>query len=142
MEVKFTMMPHAAGAPYYASEGAAGMDIMSADEGPVYAGCHRIFRTGLRFEVPPGYELQIRSRSGLAAKNMLFVLNSPGTLDCDYRGELLIVLMNVSDREYMVRRGDRIAQAVLAPFTRANLVPVQELGETARGEGGFGSTGA
>jgi dUTP pyrophosphatase len=103
---------------------------------------HRIFRTGLMFEVPPGHELQIRSRSGLAAKNKIFVLNSPGTLDCDYRGELLIVLMNVGDQSYSVKQGDRIAQAVLAPFIRAEVEYVESLTETARGAGGFGSTGA
>jgi len=117
------------------------MDITSADSGIIYANTHRIFRTGLMFEVPPGHELQIRSRSGMAAKHKIFVLNSPGTLDCDYRGELMIVLMNVGDANYEVKRGDRIAQAVLAPFIRAEIDYVEELTPTDRGAGGFGSTG-
>lgn len=141
MQVKVATLAHAHSLPYYATEGAAGMDITSAESGVVYAGTHRIFRTGLMFEVPPGHELQIRSRSGLAAKHKIFVLNSPGTLDYDYRGELLIVLMNVGDQNYEVKRGDRIAQAVLAPFIRAEIDYVEELTPTERGTGGFGSTG-
>lgn len=144
MEVKYAMMPHAHATPKYATDGAAGMDIFSSEEGVIYAGTHRIFKTGLRFQVPPGHELQIRSRSGMAAKNKVFVLNSPGTLDSDYRGELMIVLMNVGESNYKVERGDRIAQVILCPFLKAELKFVQqhELDETARGEGGFGSTGA
>lgn len=142
MLLKVATLEHASHLPFYATEGAAGMDIASADSGTIYQGTHRIFRTGLMFEVPPGHELQIRSRSGLAAKHKIFVLNSPGTLDSDYRGELLIVLMNVGDTNYQVTRGDRIAQAVLAPFIRAEVDYVEELSPTARGDGGFGSTGA
>ena len=141
MLLKVATLSHAHSLPSYATEGAAGMDIASADSGMIYAGQHRIFNTGLMFEVPPGHELQIRSRSGLAAKHKIFVLNSPGTLDCDYRGELKIVLMNLSEQGYMVTRGDRIAQAVLCPFIRAEINYVEELSPTARGDGGFGSTG-
>lgn len=141
MNLKVATLEHAFALPFYATEGAAGMDIASADAGTIYSNTHRIFRTGLMFEVPPGHELQIRSRSGLAAKHKIFVLNSPGTLDCDYRGELLIVLMNVGDANYEVKRGDRIAQAVLAPFIRADIDYVEELSPTERGAGGFGSTG-
>lgn len=141
MRLKVATLEHAVALPSYATEGAAGMDIPSADTGMIYAGQHRIYRTGLTFEVPPGHELQIRSRSGLAAKHSIFVLNSPGTLDCDYRGELLIVLMNLGAVGYTVTRGDRIAQAVLAPFIRADIDYVEELTPTERGAGGFGSTG-
>lgn len=141
MQVKVATLPHYVRLPEYATEGAAGMDISSSDTGTIYHGMHRIFRTGLMFEVPPGHELQIRSRSGLAAKHKIFVLNSPGTLDYDYRGELLIVLMNLGDSNYEVTRGDRIAQAVLAPFIRAETIHVPELSPTERGAGGFGSTG-
>lgn len=141
MQIKIATLEHYVRLPEYATEGAAGMDITSADSGIIYHGMHRVYRTGLMFEVPPGHELQIRSRSGLAAKHKIFVLNSPGTLDCDYRGELLIVLMNLGDQNYEVKRGDRIAQAVLAPFLRAELDYVPELSPTERGAGGFGSTG-
>jgi dUTP pyrophosphatase len=118
------------------------MDIPSAEDGILYPRMHHIFKTGLMFEVPHGHELQIRSRSGMAAKHKIFVLNSPGTLDYDYRGELMIVLMNVGDVIYHVKRGDRIAQAVLAPFIRAEIDYVEALTPSARGEGRFGSTGA
>jgi dUTP pyrophosphatase len=141
VRLKVATLEHAHSLPAYATEGAAGMDIASADSGVIYNGTHRIFRTGLMFEVPPGHELQIRSRSGMAAKHKIFVLNSPGTLDCDYRGELLIVLMNLSDGNYHVTRGDRIAQAVFAPFIRDEVDYVEELSKTTRGDGGFGSTG-
>jgi dUTP pyrophosphatase len=142
VRLKIATLEHAHSLPAYATEGAAGMDIASADSGVIYHGTHRIFRTGLMFEVPPGHELQIRSRSGMAAKHKIFVLNSPGTLDCDYRGELMIVLMNLGDANYEVKRGDRIAQAVFAPFIRADIDYVEELTPTTRGAGGFGSTGA
>jgi dUTP pyrophosphatase len=141
VEIKIATLEHYVRLPEYATDGSAGMDISSADTGTIYYGMHRIYRTGLMFEVPPGYELQIRSRSGLAAKHKIFVLNSPGTLDYDYRGELFIVLMNLGDANYEVTRGDRIAQAVLAPFIRASLNHVPELSPTERGAGGFGSTG-
>jgi dUTP pyrophosphatase len=145
IEVKVAFMPHAVPVlPAYGSDGAAGFDIASSEDAFVYGRQHRIVHTGLRFEVPPGFELQIRSRSGMAANNTIFVLNSPGTLDCDYRGELMIILMNLGDSDFRVTRGMRIAQAVLSPVIRATLIGVaeEELAPTRRGDGRFGSTGA
>lgn len=98
--------------------------------------------TGLYFGIPAGYELQIRPRSGLAAKSGITVLNAPGTIDADYRGELKIILINLSDQAYEVKDGDRIAQAVLAPYTQAKFTPVDSLDETTRGDGHFGHTGS
>lgn len=144
MRVKIARMAHAPDVlPAYGTAGAAGFDIPSAEDIIVPARVKRIIRTGLRFEVPPGFELQIRSRSGLSAKNGLLVLNSPGTLDSDYRGELMIILHNTDDMPFGVKRGMRIAQAVLAPVIIADLTYVDEnsLTDTARGEGRFGSTG-
>lgn len=144
IRIKVATMAHAHSLPVYATEGSACFDIPAAEEVVVYAKTTRIIRTGLRFEVPPGYELQIRSRSGHAAKNSVFVVNSPGTLDSDYRGELLIVLHNMSEHPFNVVRGMRIAQALPAPVLKAELDYVDEadLSETPRGEGRFGSTGA
>ena len=100
-----------------------------------------IIPTGLHVELPKGYELQVRPRSGLAAKHGVTVLNTPGTIDSDYRGEIGVILINLGQDDFTVRRGERIAQAVIATYNRAELVEVAELGQTERGEGGFGSTG-
>jgi dUTP pyrophosphatase len=97
--------------------------------------------TGLSFEIPPGYEVQIRPRSGLSLKTPLLVVNSPGTIDSDYRGELKIILGNFSNESFKINHGDRVAQMVLAPITQAEFIRVDNLSETARGVGGFGSTG-
>jgi dUTP pyrophosphatase len=128
--------------PYYATDGAAGMDIAAAESVTIPPGLHRVVKTGLRFQLALGWELQIRSRSGWAAKNQVFVLNSPGTLDSDYRGELLIILQNLGGVPFFVDRGIRIAQAVLCPVTRADVREVSEVVRSERGEGRFGSTGA
>jgi dUTP pyrophosphatase len=131
--------------PVYATEGAAGMDLCAAlpAEAPVTLapGERACISTGLRIAVPPGYEGQIRPRSGLAAKYGVGLVNSPGTLDSDYRGVVNVIMINWGDSPYTVRRGDRIAQLVIAPVTRCQPMEVESLDETLRGEGGFGSTG-
>lgn len=141
--------------PRYVTAGAAGMDLHAVvypeDNGgtlrkgeeaiPVEAGARVLIRTGLAFAIPAGFEMQIRPRSGLALKHGITVLNTPGTIDADYRGEVGVILFNSSSTTFYVNPGDRIAQAVIAPVADAEMVEVQELGETDRGAGGFGSTG-
>lgn len=127
--------------PGYATAGAAGMDVVSAEDLTLAAGARHAVATGLAVAIPPGYEIQVRPRSGLALKHGISVPNSPGTIDSDYRGELKVILINHGSEAFEIRRGDRIAQLVLAPVTQARWLEVEELDETARGEGGFGSTG-
>lgn len=138
-------LPHAEGLPLpaYATEGAAGMDLLAAVMSPVVIppGGRMLVPTGLRIAIPPGYELQVRPRSGLALKNGIVLPNSPGTIDEDYRGEVGVIVLNAGDAPFTVERGMRIAQAVIAPVVRAAWREVAELPETARGSGGFGSTG-
>ena len=143
--IQVVRLPHAADLPLpsYATAGAAGMDLLAAVTAPltVAPGARALVPTGLRLAIPAGYELQVRPRSGLALKNGITVLNSPGTIDEDYRGELGVIILNAGQEPFTVERGMRIAQAVLAPVTRAAWAEVAELPETARGGGGFGSTG-
>lgn len=127
--------------PDYATAGAAGMDVVSAEDVELAPGARHAVSTGLAMAIPPGFEIQVRPRSGLALKHGITVPNTPGTIDSDYRGELKVILINHGTAPFSVRRGDRIAQLVLAPVTRGAWLEVDELGETARGEGGFGSTG-
>ena len=138
-------LPHAAGLelPAYATPGAAGMDLLAAVTEPVTIapGKRALIPTGLQVALPAGHELQIRPRSGLALKNGILLANSPGTIDEDYRGEIGIIVLNAGDVPFTVERGMRIAQAVLAPVTRAAWAAVETLPETARVAGGFGSTG-
>ncbi len=138
-------LPHAEGLPLpsYATAGAAGMDLQAAIAAPITLapGARALVPTGLCIAIPGGYELQVRPRSGLALKNGIVLPNSPGTIDEDYRGELGVIVMNAGDQPFTVERGMRIAQAVLAPVTRASWAEVTDLPETARGAGGFGSTG-
>ena len=138
-------LPHAAdlALPAYATPGAAGMDLLAAVMEPVtiQPGKRALIPTGLAMALPAGHELQIRPRSGLALKNGILLANSPGTIDEDYRGEVQIIVLNAGDAPFTVERGMRIAQAVLAPVTRAVWREVDELPETARAGGGFGSTG-
>lgn len=136
-------LPHFEGLelPAYATDGAAGMDVLAAEEVTLAPGARHAVATGLALAIPHGFEIQVRPRSGLALKHGIGVLNSPGTVDSDYRGEVKVILANHGDQPFRVRRGDRIAQLVLAPVTRASWLHVDELDETARGEGGFGSTG-
>lgn len=129
--------------PEYKTEGAAGADICAFISEPVIipAGKSKMIPTGLFFEIPQGYEVQIRPRSGLAAKNGVTVLNTPGTIDSDYRGEICIILINLGEKDFTVNNGDRIAQMIIAPVIQAQFSIVQNLSETNRGAGGFGSTG-
>ncbi|WP_068077412.1 dUTP diphosphatase [Novosphingobium lentum] len=127
--------------PGYATDGAAGMDVLAAEDVDLAPGARHAVATGLALAIPPGFEIQVRPRSGLALKHGITVPNTPGTIDSDYRGELKVILINHGATDFAVRRGDRIAQLVLAPVVRASWLKVDELDETLRGEGGFGSTG-
>ena len=127
--------------PEYATPGASGMDIVAAEDVILAPGGRHAVATGLSLAVPHGYELQVRPRSGLALRYGITVPNTPGTIDSDYRGELKVILINHGGEPYEIRRGDRIAQLVLSPVVRASWLKVDELETTARGEGGFGSTG-
>lgn len=129
--------------PAYSTEGSSGMDIRAAIENDLVlkAGKLILVPTNLSIEIPIGYEIQVRPRSGLAAKNGIGVLNSPGTIDSDYRGEVKIILFNFGEEDFIIKRGDRIAQLVLAEVTLANINQVEDLNSSQRGEGGFGHTG-
>jgi dUTP pyrophosphatase len=136
-------LPHGEGLdlPAYATDGAAGMDVLSAEDVILAPLERHAVASGLSVAIPPGYEIQVRPRSGLALKHGISVPNTPGTIDSDYRGELKVIMINLGTEPFAIRRGDRIAQLVLAPVVRAGWLEVDELDETARGEGGFGSTG-
>jgi dUTP pyrophosphatase len=127
--------------PAYATTGAAGMDVVAAEDAMLAPGSRAAIATGFALAIPPGYEVQVRPRSGLALKHGITCLNTPGTIDSDYRGEVKVILANLGAEPFEVRRGERIAQLVPAPVLRAELAEVEQLDETARGSGGFGSTG-
>lgn len=127
--------------PGYASDGAAGMDVVSADTLTLAPGERAAVATGFAMAIPAGYEVQVRPRSGLALKHGITCLNAPGTIDCDYRGEVKVILANLGNDPFAIARGDRIAQLVPAPVLRATLDEVDTLDATIRGAGGFGSTG-
>lgn len=127
--------------PAYATEGAAGMDVVSAEDVTIACGERHAVATGLALAIPQGYEIQVRPRSGLALKHGITVPNTPGTIDSDYRGELKVILINLGAEPFVIQRGDRVAQLVLAPVVQAAWDEVAELDATERGEGGFGSTG-
>jgi dUTP pyrophosphatase len=127
--------------PKYAKYGDAGMDICAAEDDFISPFNWKAISTGLFVEIPEGYEIQIRSRSGLAFKHGVAVLNSPGTIDSGYRGEIKVILKNNDYRRYNIKKGERIAQMVVAPVTNATFIEVAELSDTERGEGGLGSTG-
>ena len=141
--VALRRLPHGEGLPLpaYASDGAAGMDVVSAEDVTLAPRARHAVATGLSMAIPRGYEIQVRPRSGLALKHGISVPNTPGTIDSDYRGELKVILVNLSDEAFAISRGDRIAQLVLAPVVQARWDEVDELDATARGAGGFGSTG-
>jgi dUTP diphosphatase len=141
--LKITLEEHAVGAPEYQSEHAAGMDLVAAIDREVEIAPGEVVAvpTGLRLEIPVGYEGQVRPRSGLAAKHAIGVPNAPGTIDADYRGEVKVLLVNLGRSPYRVQRGDRIGQLVIAPVVRAAIEVVASLTTTARGDGGFGHTG-
>lgn len=138
-----TIVENSAELPRYASKGASGADVKAQLQEDIIipAGEARLIPTGLRFAIPLGYEIQVRPRSGLALKYMVSVLNTPGTIDSDYRGELGVILVNYGKEPFTVTPGLRIAQLVLAPVVQANFINVEELTETVRGAGGFGHTG-
>lgn len=127
--------------PKYQTEEAAGFDLHSVEEKTVKAGEREVIKTGLAVALPKGYELQVRPRSGLALKNGITVLNTPGTVDSDYRGELMVILFNTSKEDFAVKKGERIAQAIIKEILQADFAVVGELDSTERGVGGFGSTG-
>jgi len=141
IKVKIEVVDKEIPLPKYQTSGAAGMDLHSAEELVVPKGEFRMISTGLKLAVPSGYEGHVRPRSGLAAKNGVTVLNTPGTLDSDYRGLLKVILVNHGKEDFKVNKGDRIAQIVFNKFETADLEVVDSLDETSRGEGGFGSTG-
>ena len=141
MTVKFRKSDPEAVLPAYAHPGDAGMDVRSVEELIIEPGGHKLVRTGLVMMLPPGYEAQVRPRSGLALKNGVTVLNTPGTIDEGYRGEVGVILANFGAEPFKVEKGAKIAQIVIAPCTRAEIVETDEVDETARGAGGFGSTG-
>jgi dUTP pyrophosphatase len=145
--VQVRPLPHFDGLdlPAYETSGSAGMDVRAAvpEDAPIVLqpGARDMVPTGLSVAIPEGYEIQVRPRSGLAAKHGLTCLNTPGTIDSDYRGEIKVILINLGSEAFTIKRGERIAQLVLAPVTQLGWQQVSELGETERGAGGFGSTG-
>jgi dUTP pyrophosphatase len=147
IRVEIKQLPHAEGLalPAYQSSHAAGLDLLAAvpEQAPLVLtpGRHAMIPTGLAIALPDGFEAQVRPRSGLAAKHGVTVLNSPGTVDADYRGEINVLLVNLGSEPFTIRRGERIAQMVVAPVTRVELVRAASLSSTERGSGGFGSTG-
>ena len=141
--VQIKRLPHGEGLdlPAYATAGAAGLDVLAAEDVTIAPGMRHAVATGFSLAIPDGYEIQVRPRSGLALKHGITLPNTPGTIDSDYRGELKVILINHGSDDFPIARGDRIAQLVLAPVTLAAWQEVDELGDTVRGAGGFGSTG-
>lgn len=143
IEIRLKRLPHGEGLPVpaYATEHAAGMDVVSAEDVIIVPRGRHAVATGFALAIPEGYEIQVRPRSGLALKHGISLPNTPGTIDADYRGELKVILINLGAEPFVIARGDRIAQLVAAPVQVARFAEVQELDETVRGSGGFGSTG-
>ena len=143
IEIELQWLPHGEGLPVpsYATDGAAGLDVVAAEELTLAPGERHAVATGFAMAIPPGYEVQVRPRSGLALKHGITCLNTPGTIDEDYRGEVKVILANLGSEPFPVRRGERIAQLVPAPVLKASFREVAALSDTSRGAGGFGSTG-
>jgi dUTP pyrophosphatase len=143
IRIAIQRLPHGEGLPLpaYATHGAAGMDVVAAEDLVLDTGKRHAVATGFAMAIPEGFEVQVRPRSGLALKHGITCLNTPGTIDSDYRGEVKVILANLGDAPFTIARGDRIAQLVPAPVQRAGLEEVGSLDETMRGSGGFGSTG-
>ncbi|MDX2108530.1 MAG: dUTP diphosphatase [Candidatus Melainabacteria bacterium] len=143
ISLKIEKLAHCQGMPQYASQGAAGLDLCLASETPVTvkAGDRAKLPTGIKVEIPQGFEGQVRPRSGLAANYGISLTNCIGTVDCDYRGEVMALIINHGHEDYTFQPGDRIAQLVITPVITVSIQEVDNVGETARGEGGFGSTG-
>jgi len=144
INVDIRRLPHGEGLPLpaYETAGAAGMDLRAAEDLTLSPGARALVPTGLSIALPEGYEAQVRPRSGLAVKHGVTVLNAPGTIDCDYRGEVKVPLINHGQQDFVINRGDRIAQMVIASVTRIAWREVDMLDDTARGTGGFGSSGS
>ena len=128
--------------PEYATQGSSGVDLRASEDYIIKSGERALVATGIRLAIPAGYEVQVRPRSGLALKHGIIIPNSPGTIDSDYRGEVKVILMNLGREDFIIKAGDRIAQLILAPVAKISWEERTELEETARGAGGFGSTGA
>jgi len=143
IRIELKRLPHGEGLPLpaYATKGAAGMDVVSAEELTLAPGARAAVATGFAIAIPAGHEVQVRPRSGLALKRGVTCLNTPGTIDSDYRGEVKVILVNLGQEPFAIARGDRIAQLVPAVVLRATLDEVATLDDTSRGAGGFGSTG-
>ena len=143
IRIALQRLPHGRDLPFpaYATKGAAGMDVVAAEALTLAPGQRAAVATGFAIAIPVGHEVQVRPRSGLALKHGITCLNTPGTIDSDYRGEVKVILANLGDEPFEVRRGERIAQLVPAVVLQAHFAEVQELAETERGSGGFGSTG-
>ena len=143
IRIALKRLPHGSDLPLpaYATTGAAGMDVVAAEALTLAPGARAAVATGFAIAIPAGYEVQVRPRSGLALKHGITCLNTPGTIDEDYRGEVKVILANLGDEPFQIARGDRIAQLVPAAVQRADMIEVDALDETARGSGGFGSTG-
>ena len=143
IEIQLRRLPHAEGLPlpHYASDHAAGLDVVAAEDLTLAPGERQAVATGFAIAIPQGFEVQVRPRSGLALKHGITCLNTPGTIDSDYRGEVKVILVNLGRDAFDVRRGERIAQLVPAPVLKGRFIEVMELDETVRGGGGFGSTG-
>jgi len=141
MKIKIKKLNKKAIIPAYQTKEAAGFDLHSIEDVIIKPGERKLIGTGLAFEIEFGFEVQIRPRSGLAYKHGITVLNTPGTIDSDYRGEIKVLLINHGSGEFEIKKGERIAQAVIAPVIQAEIVEVEELSDTERGSGGFGSTG-
>jgi len=143
LSIQLKRLPHGEGLPLpaYATPGAAGMDVVAAEELILAPGARHAVATGLSVAIPDGYEIQVRPRSGLALKHGITCLNTPGTIDSDYRGEVKVILANLGSEPFEIKRGERIAQLVPAAVQQAAFVEVEALDDTARGAGGFGSTG-
>jgi dUTP pyrophosphatase len=141
--IELQRLPHGEGLPLpnYATQGAAGLDVVAAEDVTLAPGQRHAVATGFALAIPEGFEVQVRPRSGLALRHGITCLNTPGTIDHDYRGEVKVILANLGAEPFDVRRGERIAQLVPAPVLKARFVEVAELAETSRGSGGFGSTG-
>mgnify|MGYP000014697227 CR=1 FL=1 len=145
LRVAITQEPHAADLPLpsYQTDGSAGVDLFAAVKEPItlQPGERALIPTGIRIALPPGYEAQVRPRSGLAIRHGISMVNAPGTIDSDYRGEVQVILINLGQEPFTIRRGERIAQMVIAPVMRVEWEVVEKLPPTARGDGGFGHTG-
>jgi dUTP pyrophosphatase len=143
IDIQLQWLPHGKGlsGPSYATDGSAGLDVVAAEDVTLAPGQRHAVATGFSVAIPQGYEVQVRPRSGLALKHGITCLNTPGTIDEDYRGEVKVILANLGSEPFEVRRGERIAQLVPAPVLKAQFREVEALSETGRGAGGFGSTG-